>query len=192
MALNELQAALSPRSDGKMNISVADLQDHFAELVLEPSLVDPKIPFEVSDALRKCLANGEAVNRVYETIDLVLSLEVTPEGMWNELKRYRQDYSDASPAFRHSKVSDGSTYRACYRSIAYMRSQGVLSDVGGFLSETEEAFTKNGFRVSSNNEYLFLIADLYTDLLVYGGNPEKLKETFGIRKSNYVLRAVEE
>ncbi|MFB0965354.1 MAG: hypothetical protein QMC36_06825 [Patescibacteria group bacterium] len=79
----------------KKPVSVESLQSHFADLVLNPTHSDPKIPFELSDALRTCMSENEAINRVYETIDRILSLQNTPEGIWKELKKLSRTYSDS-------------------------------------------------------------------------------------------------
>lgn len=190
MSVHSLQEALSSHLEQKNPVASAELQMHFAELILEPTFSDPKIPFELSDALRHCLMENDAINRVYETINRILTLENTPDGMWKEMKSLKREYSDKSPSFRLSKVSDGSTLRACFRVLSYMKAQGIIMDVATFLRETEEQFSLGS--VGSHNEFLFLAADLYTDLITYRGGKDELVEMLGIPKSNYVLRAVPE
>lgn len=51
--------------------------------------------------------------------------------------------------------------------LTYLKAQGVIADVEGFLRNTEEAFRETGGKVASHNEFVFLAADLYTDLLVF-------------------------
>lgn len=167
MSLKTLQNSLLTHMEGKKPVSVESLQSHFADLVLNPAHTDPKIPFELSDELRRCMMENEAINRVYETIDRILSLESTPEGIWKEMKKLKTTYSNVSGPFRLSKVSDGSTLNACFRVVTYLKVQGVIPDVEGFLRNTEEAFRATGGKVESHNEFVFLAADLYTDLLVF-------------------------
>ena len=51
--------------------------------------------------------------------------------------------------------------------MTYLKTQGVIADVEGFLRNTEETFRETGGKVASHNEFVFLAADLYTDLLVF-------------------------
>lgn len=76
--------------------------------------------------------------------------------------------------------------------VSYLKMQGMVSDVGEFLAGIEEAFRESDGKLSCPNQLAFLAADLYTDLLVFGGYAEDLKEMFGIRSSKYVVRAVGE
>ncbi|MDQ1343474.1 MAG: hypothetical protein QG650_193, partial [Patescibacteria group bacterium] len=115
MSLKRLQDALSDHLAQKQHLDSPYLQAHFAELILEPTFSDPKVPFELSDALRRCILANDAINRVYETIDLILTLENTPDGIWKELRSFSVEYSDRSAPFRMSKVRDGTTLRACFR-----------------------------------------------------------------------------
>lgn len=167
MSLKSLQDTLLSHVDGKKPVSVESLQSHFADLVLNPAHTDPKIPFELSDALRGCMVENEAINRVYETIDRVLSLQNTPEGIWKEMRQLKKTYANSGGTFRLAKVADGTTLNACFRVVTYLRAQGVIADVEGFLRNTEEAFRDTGGKVGSHNEFVFLAADLYTDLLVF-------------------------
>lgn len=167
MSLKSFQNSLLTHMEGKKPVSVEALQSHFADLVLNPGHSDPKIPFELSDELRRCMAENEAINRVYETIDRILSLQSTPEGMWKEMKKIKKEYSNSGGSFRLAKVSDGTTLNASFRVLSYLRMQGVIADVEGFLRNTENAFHETGGKVASHNEFVFLAADLYTDLLVF-------------------------
>lgn len=194
MSLSKLQDALSRELAKKNKVDCSELQSHFAELMLDPGIVDPKIPFELSDALRGCLVENVVVNRVYEIIDRILTLQSRPEDMWGEMLSFQELFADESAAFRHSKVADGTTLRACFRILSYMRVQGMVPDLEGFLRETEEAFAENAGRVGEHNEFLFLAADLFTDLLLYGRgeSARELKSMLGVRDSMFVLRAVAE
>lgn len=194
MSLSSLQNALSRELAKKGKVDSAELQSHFAELMLDPGLVNPKIPFEISDELRRCIAENDVVGRVYETIDRILSLKATPQEMWEEMRVIQELFADESAAFRHSKVTDGTTLKACFRVLFYMRAQGMLPDIEGFLRETEDVFAESGSRVANHNEFLFLAADLFTDLLMYGRgeSAKELKNMLGIRDSIFVLRAVAE
>lgn len=93
MSLKTLQNVLLSHMDGGKPVSAEELQSHFADLVLNPAHTDPKVPFELSDALRGCMVENEAINRVYETIDRILSLQNTPDGIWRELKKLKRTYS---------------------------------------------------------------------------------------------------
>ena len=95
MSLKSLQDTLSSHMEGKQPVSATSLQSHFADLVLNPAHTDPKIPFELSDALRRCMVENEAINRVYETIDRILSLQNTPEGIWKEMKKLKKTYANS-------------------------------------------------------------------------------------------------
>lgn len=167
MSLKSLQNTLLSHMEGRKPVSVASLQSHFADLVLNPAHTDPNVPFELSDELRRCMMENEAINRVYETIDRILSLQNTPEGIWKEMRKLKKTYADSGGSFRLARVADGTTLNACFRVVTYLKAQGVIADVEGFLRNTEEAFRKTGGKVESHNEFVFLAADLYTDLLVF-------------------------
>lgn len=132
--------------------------------MLDPSAVNPAIPFELSDSLRLCIADNDVVNRVYETVDRVLSLKNTPEAIWEELKDLSSIYAEKGRRFRISKIRDGSTLRDCYRVVTYMRVQGMIPDVATFFRDVEERYAESGIRAYAHNEYLLLAADLYSDL----------------------------
>ena len=66
-----------------------------------------------------------------------------------------------------ARVADGTTLNACFRVLTYLKAQDVIADVEGFLRNTEDAFRESGGKVASHNEFVFLAADLYTDLLVF-------------------------
>lgn len=187
MPLKSLESVLSDHLKRPSPVSVEAVQDHFANLILSPTEVDPNIPFEVSDALRECLVENDPINRVYEAIDRILSLQSRPEAVWKELSELSESYSDRSLAFRTAKMEDGTTLRSCYRVVSYLRSQGVIGNLKQFLLETEIAFSENGGRVESHNEYEFLARDLYTDLLVFG-QAERLREMLGVPSSRFVVR----
>lgn len=106
MSLESLGRTLEAHLQQKKPVSSQTLQDHFANLMLEPSGIDPKVPSELSDALRACILENDPVNRVYETIDRILSLKNTPEGIWEELQSVAEEYSEQSVPHRLSKVSD--------------------------------------------------------------------------------------
>lgn len=106
MSLKSLQNSLLTHVEGKKPVSVEALQSHFADLVLNPAHSDPKIPFELSDELRRCMVENEAINRVYDTIDRILSLQNTPEGIWKEMKKLKKEYSNSGGSFRLAKVTD--------------------------------------------------------------------------------------
>lgn len=134
--------------------------------MLDPSAVDPAIAFELSDSLRRCIADNDVVNRVYETVDRVLSLKNTPEAIWEELKDLSSIYAEKGRRFRISKIRDGSTLRDCYRVVTYMRVQGMIPDVAAFFRDVEERYAESGIRAYAHNEYLLLAADLYSDLFM--------------------------
>lgn len=94
MSLKSLQNSLLSHVEGRKPVSVESLQSHFADLVLNPAHTDPMIPFELSDELRRCMMENEAINRVYETIDRILSLQNTPEGIWKEMKKLKKEYAN--------------------------------------------------------------------------------------------------
>ena len=134
--------------------------------MLDPCSVNPDIPFELSDSLRRCISDNDVVNRVYETVERVLTLKNTPESIWEELKDLSAIYAEKGKRFRVSKVRDGSTLRDCYRVVTYMRVQGMIPDVRAFFQDIEDRFHESGIRAYAHNEYLLLAADLYTDLLM--------------------------
>lgn len=192
MSIESLGRTLEAHLQQKKPVSSEMLQDHFANLMLEPSGIDPKVPSELSDALRACILENDPVNRVYETIDRILSLKSDPAGIWEEVRAVTEEYSDRSLPYRLSKVSNGTTLKTCFRIVSYLKMQGFVSNVGEFLAQIEEAFSQSGGKIEHHNQLAFLAADLYTDLLVFGGYAEDLKEMFGIRSSKYVVRAVGE
>ncbi len=140
MSLKSLQSTLLSHMDGKKPVSAASLKGHFADLILNPAHTDPNVPFELSDELRRCVVENDAINRVYETIDRILSLQNTPDGIWTELKALKRTYANRGGSFRLGKVVDGTTLDACFRVVTYLKAQGVIADVEGFLRNTERAF----------------------------------------------------
>lgn len=106
MSIESLGRTLEAHLKGRNPRSSRAIQNHFADLMLEPSGIDPEVPSELSDALRACILENDPVNRVYETIDRILSLKNTPEGIWEELQSVAEEYLERSVPHRLSKVSD--------------------------------------------------------------------------------------
>lgn len=187
MSIKSLETVLVQELQKPSHASADALLEHYADLIHSPSDVNPKIPSEVSDALRNCLRENVPINRVLASIDRILSLQSSPSGMWKEMSELSEKYSDRSLAFRTARFEDGYTLQSCYRVVSYLRMLGVIDNPKQFLFQAELTFSETGGQVGSSNEYEFLALDLYTDLLVFG-EAERLREMLGVPSSSIIVR----
>ncbi len=178
MSIGRLSGFLASHVGKRGNPSVSQLRNHFAELVLEPASQDSRIPFEWSDALRACILENDPINRVYDAIDRILSLESTPEGIRDELRRTTDEYRNVPMPSRRKKISDGTTSRACFRVVSYLLAMRLIDDAERFFRTTEDDFlSRKPDALWAENEFVALAKDLYTDLVILGG-AEELREMF--------------